>query len=207
VHRQDVFREKAMQRLPMIVAALAAGGLAAPALAHTGVAPGHDLGHGFLHPLGGIDHILAMVAVGLYAAQLGGRSLWLLPVAFVGTMIAGGVLGYAGVPLPMVERGIGLSVVVMGVLLALGVRLPALAATALVAVFALVHGHAHGSEGAALASFLPYAAGFVAATVLLHGTGIAAGLALDRIGTLPATVATRAAGAAGAAAGVVLLVG
>ncbi|HEX5959472.1 MAG TPA: HupE/UreJ family protein [Hyphomicrobiaceae bacterium] len=196
-----------MKRLSALAAALAVGALATPALAHTGVSPAHDLTRGFLHPLSGLDHILAMVAVGLYAAQLGGRSLWLLPAAFVATMMAGGVAGYAGVGLPLVEQGIALSVIAMGVLIAAGLRLPALAATALVAVFALAHGHAHGSEGAGLAAFLPYAAGFVAATALLHCAGVAAGLALDRLGPLPATVVKRAAGAAGAAAGIALFVG
>jgi urease accessory protein len=196
-----------MQRLLTIAAMLAVGGAAAPAFAHTGVSAAHDLTHGSVHPLSGLDHVLAMVAVGLYAAQLGGRSLWLLPSAFVGTMVAGGLVGYAGVPVPMVEQGIGLSVITMGLLIALGLRLPALAATALVAAFALAHGHAHGSEGAELPSFLSYAAGFVAATALLHAAGIAAGLALDRLGTLPATVLKRSAGIAGAVAGVGILAG
>jgi urease accessory protein len=122
-------------------------------------------------------------------------------------MILGGLLGYVGVPLPMVEQGIGISVVAMGGAIALGLRLPAVAATALVALFALVHGHAHGGEGTQLASFASYAAGFVGATVILHAAGIAAGLGLDRLGTLPATVLKRAAGAAGALAGIVILVG
>ena len=78
-----------MRKLLMFAAMLGASGVAAPALAHTGVSATHDLTHGFLHPLGGLDHVLAMVAVGLYAAQLGGRSLWLLPSAFVGAMLAG----------------------------------------------------------------------------------------------------------------------
>jgi urease accessory protein len=194
-----------------IVAALAVGGFAAPALAHTGVSAttglGHAWAHGFLHPLGGFDHVLAMVAVGLYAAQLGGRSLWLLPAAFVGTMAVGGLLGYVGAPVPMVEQGIGLSVVAMGIAIALGLRLPTLVATILVAVFALVHGHAHGSEGAEFAPFLSYAAGFVAATAILHAAGIALGLGLDRLGTLPAAVFKRAAGVAGALAGIVILAG
>jgi urease accessory protein len=196
-----------MKRLPTIIAALAAAGIAGPAFAHTGVSPAHDLTHGFLHPLSGLDHILAMVAVGLYAAQLGGRALWSLPAAFVGTMIVGGLLGHAGVPLPMVEQGIGLSVIAIGAVIAAGVRLPTVLGTALVAAFALAHGHAHGAEGAQLGSFVSYAAGFVAATALLHAAGIAAGLALDRLGTLRATVARRAAGAAGALAGVAILVG
>jgi urease accessory protein len=193
-----------MRRL-LTVAVLALA--TAPALAHTGASATHDLTHGFLHPLGGLDHVLAMVAVGLYAAQLGGRSLLLLPAAFVGAMIAGGALGYAGAPVPMVEQGIGVSVVAMGLAIAFGVRLPPIAATALVAVFAVVHGHAHGSEGAELGAFLPYAAGFVAATALLHAAGVAAGLALDRLGTQPANVLRRAAGVAGALAGIAILAG
>ena len=200
-----------MQRMLTIVAALAVGGLVAPAFAHTGVGPAHAVGHdwvqGFLHALGGLDHVLAMVAVGLYAAQLGGRSLWLLPAAFVATMIAGGLLGHIGVPVPMVEQGIGLSVAAMGLAIALGLRLPTVAATILVGVFALVHGHAHGSEGAGLGSFVSYAAGFVAATAILHAAGIALGLALDRMGTLPATVFRRSAGVAGALAGIAILAG
>jgi len=196
-----------MHRMLTIVAALAVGGLAAPALAHTGVSQTHDLAHGFLHPLGGLDHVLAMVAVGLYASQLGGRSLWLLPAAFVGAMIAGGLLGYGGVPVPMVEQGISLSVVAMGLAIAVGLRLPTAAATALVADFALVHGHAHGNEGAELASFLSYAVGFVAATAILHAAGIGLGLALDRLGPVPAAVLGRAVGAAGALAGIAILAG
>jgi urease accessory protein len=196
-----------MRRALALAAMLAASGMAAPALAHTGASATHDLARGFLHPLGGLDHMLAMVAVGLYAAQLGGRGLWLLPAAFVGTMVVGGIMGYAGVPLPMVERTIALSVIAMGAVIALGMRLPAAAATVLVAAFALAHGHAHGSEGGALGSFLPYAAGFVTATLLLHAAGIAAGLALDRLGALPATVLRRAAGIAGAVAGIVILAG
>jgi urease accessory protein len=195
-----------MQRLLTIAALVAVSAVAAPAFAHTGVSAAHDLTHGFLHPLSGLDHILAMVAVGLYAAQLGGRSLWLLPAAFVGTMAAGGLLGYAVVAVPMVEQGIGVSVIAMGVLIALGLRLPAAVATALVAVFALVHGRAR-REGEELASFLSYAAGFVAATAILHAVGIAAGLALDRLGTLPATVLKRAVGVAGAVAGIAILAG
>jgi len=196
-----------MHRMLTIVAALAVGGFAAPALAHTGAGARHDLTHGFLHPLGGLDHVLAMVAVGLYAAQLGGRALWLLPAAFVGTMIVGGLLGYAGVPVPMVEQGIGISVVAMGLAIAAGLQLPTLVATALVGLFALVHGHAHGAEGTGLTSFLSYAAGFVAATAILHAVGIGLGLALDRLGTLAATVLRRAAGVAGALAGIAILAG
>lgn len=179
-----------------------------PALAHVGMGHVDTLGHGFMHPLGGIDHVLAMVAVGLYAGSLGGRALWLVPLTFVGTMILGGVLAYLGFPLPLVEMGIGLSVIVMGLAIALGVRLPTVAAVALVGLFALFHGHAHGTEGIGLGlAFLPYAAGFVVATVSLHLAGIVLGLELDRLGTAPSNILRRAAGAVGTLAGVFILAG
>lgn len=196
-----------MLRALTIAAMLALSGAAAPAFAHTGVSAAHDLTHGFFHPLSGLDHILAMVAVGLYAAQLGGRNIWLVPAAFVGTMIVGGLLGYGGVPLPMVEQGIGLSVVAMSLAVALGVRLPTVAAMAMVGAFALFHGHAHGSEGAELGSFVSYAAGFVAATAILHAAGIALGLGLDRLGTMPSAALRRVAGVAGTLAGIAILAG
>ncbi len=111
--------------------------------------------------------------------------MWLVPLAFVATMMMGGILGYAGYPLPLVETGIGLSVVVMSLAIALGVKLRTVMAMALVGLFALFHGHAHGSEGAELAYFLPYATGFVIATALLHMAGIALGLGFDQLGKTP----------------------
>jgi urease accessory protein len=181
---------------------------ALPASAHVGIGPVDTFSRGFAHPLGGIDHILAMVAVGLYAANLGGRALWLVPSAFVGTMILGGLLGYYGWPLPMVEEGIGLSVVVMGVAIAVGVRLSTIASMSLVGLFALFHGHAHGNEGAGLGmAFLPYAAGFIVATCLLHVSGIALGSSLDRLRPSLASTSKRIIGIAGALAGVSLLAG
>ena len=149
--------------------------LSGAAFAHTG----HDsagFAHGLMHPLGGPDHVLAMVAVGLYAALLGGRALWLMPATFVGVMAIGGVLGMAGSPLPYTQIGIALSVIVLGLAVALQIGLPALAA-ALVGVFAVFHGHAHGSEMPPGVSAFPHAAGFMLATALLHGVGVAIGLA------------------------------
>ena len=108
-----------------------------PALAHVGLGHVETFSTGFFHPLGGIDHVLAMVAVGLYAASLGGSAIWLVPSAFVGTVIVGGLMGYSGVSLPMVEQGIGLSVVVMGLAIALGGKMPTAAAMGLVGLFAL----------------------------------------------------------------------
>jgi urease accessory protein len=178
-----------------------------PAFAHAGLGQVETFSTGFFHPLSGIDHVLAMVAVGLYAASLGGSARWRVPLAFVATMIVGGILGYTGVPLPLVEAGIGLSVMVMGLAIALGVKLSTVAAMALVGLFALFHGHAHGSEGAALAYFLPYAIGFVIATALLHVVGIAFGLGLHQLGKTQSDHLRRAAGATGVLAGLCLLTG
>jgi urease accessory protein len=192
----------------IVAAALALWCLTAgPAFAHVGLGHVAGFAHGFAHPLVGLDHIIAMVAVGLYAANLGGRNLWLVPSDFVVTMIFGGFLGYGGFPLPLVEGGIGLSVVAMSLVVAAGVNLPTIAAMALVSLFALFHGHAHGSEGTALASFLPYAAGFVIATASLHFAGIGLGLGLDKLGTSASLALKRAVGVAGAIAGAAILVG
>ncbi len=196
-----------LRKLPILAAAIILM-TAGPASAHVGVGPVDTFNHGFMHPLSGIDHVLAMVAVGLFAVNLGGAAIWLVPSAFVGTMIFGGALGFYGWPLPMVEEGIGASVVVMGLAIAFGVRLPTIAAMALVGLFALFHGHAHGTEGMGLGiAFLPYAAGFICATALLHITGIALGLSLDRLGETPAVILKKCAGTAGAIAGVSILAG
>ena len=176
------------------------------ALAHSG--HGHAAGftHGFMHPLGGLDHVLAMVAVGLYAALLGGRALWLVPATFVAVMALGGAAGVAGYALPYTEIGIALSVVVLGVAVALRVSLPTLAAMALVGVFAVFHGHAHGAEMPQSLSGYEYAAGFLVATALLHGAGIAAGLGIGKLSELGGRRVAQAAGGAMALAGVALLV-
>ena len=143
--------------------------------------PGHEgasLVHGFLHPLGGIDHIIAMVAVGLLAARLGGRALWLVPASFVAAMAAAGLAGIAGMGLPYVETGIALSVVMLGAIVVLGLTMPVAAAMGLVAFSAIFHGYAHGAEMPETASGLAYGLGFVAATALLHGIGIGLGLTI-----------------------------
>lgn len=180
---------------------------AGPAFAHVGLGHVGGFAHGFVHPLSGLDHIIAMVAVGLYAAHLGGRNLWLVPSAFVATMIFGGILGYSGVPLPLVERGIGLSVDGRQVDADCDSQTHDNAAMALVSLFALFHGHAHGGEGSALSSFLPSAAGFVIATASLHFAGIGLGLGLDKFGTSASLAFKRAVGVAGALAGVAILAG
>jgi urease accessory protein len=177
-----------MNRLFLALAAVTLA--ASPASAH--LAPGE---HGsFLagasHPLFGLDHILAMVAVGLWAAMLGGRALTLVPAAFVGTMVVGFALAMAGIGLPFVEPAILASVVVLGLVVAISVRLPAAAGAILVGAFALFHGHAHGGE-LGTAAALPYLAGFAVSTALLHGAGLGVGLTLgsSRFGTLAARTA------------------
>ena len=177
--------------------------IATPALAH----PGHEAGgpvQGFLHPLGGLDHVLAMVAVGLVAARIGGRALLLVPASFLVMMAVGGAAGAAGWSLPHVETGIALSVVVLGAVLALGMVPPMAGAMALVGAFAVFHGFAHGAEMPGAASGLAYGFGFLAATALLHAAGLGLGLAVAHRTTRPAL---RVAGAALAAAGLGLLAG
>ena len=151
--------------------------LALAALLYSGAAlahPGHPDGAlaGLLHPLTGIDHVLAMLAVGLWGAQLGGRAQWLLPVGFVACLAVGGMLGMAGLALPMVEAGILASVLLLGALIGFAVRLPLLPSLGIVGVFALFHGFAHGTEMPAATSGALYALGFVAASAALHGVGL-----------------------------------
>ena len=134
---------------------------------------------GFAHPFLGVDHVLAMVAVGLWAAQTGGRAMWAVPLTFMTTLAAGAWLGITSIPLPAVEAGIAASVLALGLLVALAVRLPLAAGMALTAAFALFHGHSHGTELPAMASPVAYAAGFLVATGMLHCSGIAAAAAFN----------------------------
>jgi len=156
---------------------------AAPALvfAH----PGSGLGVGFAHPLSGLDHVVAMLAIGLWASQLGGRALLWIPLSSLALVAAGGLLASAGGSLPGVEVGIALSVVALGLLLAGAARLPQIASALLVGGFALCHGHAHGNELSATASGAEQVLGFLAATALLHGFGIAAAQVALRAGAAP----------------------
>ena len=157
-----------------------AAALASGASAHTFGAEGAGFAQGFAHPFGGIDHLLAMVAVGLWAAQRGGRALWAVPAAFVAMMALGGIAGALGLTLPLVELGIAVSLVVLGLAVTLSIRLPVAASALLVGLFALFHGHAHGGELPETASALAYGIGFVAATAALHGIGIGTGVLLKR---------------------------
>ncbi len=170
------------------------------ALAH----PGHGdngLMAGIGHPIGGLDHLLAMLAVGLWAAQQQGAARWALPCTFVATMLIGGVLGFAGLNLPAMESGIAASVLALGLAVALAVRPPLVLAMVSTAAFALFHGVAHGLELPEMSNPWAYAAGFVVATAALHAVGYAA------VRLLPQAAAplVRLAGAASAAAGVWLL--
>ena len=166
-----------MNRKLIVLAALLAP---APALAHVGAGSTASFAAGVAHPLVGVDHMTVMVAVGLWAALKGGRALWVWPAAFVGVMLAGAALGMAHVALPDVEPAIMASVVAIGILVALAVDLPVSAGAAVVGVFALFHGHAHGTEVAETVGGIEYMAGFAVATATLHAIGIALALGLAR---------------------------
>ncbi len=146
-----------------------------PAFAHEQAGVGGGLLSGVLHPVTGIDHLIAMVAVGIWGAQLGAPAIWVLPITFPLVMAIGGVLGILRIPLPMPEVVIAASALALGVAVAVRLRLPFAVAAAVVAVFAVFHGHAHGAELPGSANALAYGVGFVTATGLLHMCGIALG--------------------------------
>src|SRR5664280_3177664 len=143
---------------------------------------GHTAGwaNGLMHPVSGLDHICAMIAVGLWAAQRGGRAIWIVPLTFVSVMALGGLLGMNGVRVPLAEQGIAASVLVLGLLIAAAVRLPLAARVLVVGVFAVFHGYAHGAEMPSTASGLTYGLGFLVATASLHLCGISTGLLTQR---------------------------
>ena len=173
------------------------------ALAHPGHGAATGFWHGFTHPVAGADHILAMVAVGLWAAQIGGRATWIVPCTFVGVMSLGGMLGFYGVPIPFVEEGILVSVLVLGVLIAGAFKLPTAYSSLLVGLFAVFHGHAHGTEMPASISAASYAIGFGLATASLHISGIGLGLLTQKTNL---QLVNRLAGGAIAASGIVLAI-
>ncbi len=173
------------------------------AFAHGGHAAG-GFSSGFLHPMLGWDHVAAMVAVGLWGATLGGQARLVLPLVFPLVMALGAAMAGFGLALPMVEAGIAASAVALGLLVMSAARLPLAAAAALVAVFAVFHGHAHGAELPATADPLAYGVGFVAATALLHAAGLGFGL----VARAPAgRIAVRVAGGAISLAGLAFLAG
>jgi urease accessory protein len=170
--------------------------------------PGHDatagFTHGFFHPFTGLDHALAMIAIGLWAAQRGGHALWAVPAAFVGVMALGGIAGATGITIPFMEQGVALSVLLLGILVAAAIRWPTLVSVAVAGLFALFHGHSHGAEMPADVSGFAYGAGFMLATALLHAAGIGAAAfarGFDR------TILVQLTGGVIAAAGACLLLG
>lgn len=178
-----------MRRFLMLAALLAPG----PAFAHGAGDHVHGVVAGLMHPIGGLDHVLAMVAVGLWAGLMGGRALLALPASFLGGMAIGGALGMAGTGLPMVEGGILASVIILGALVAASARLSLGLALPVVAAFGLLHGNAHGLELAEGSGALGYAAGFLVATAALHGLGALGAL---RLSALPVRIAGGAMAAA-----------
>jgi urease accessory protein len=176
--------------------------LIVPNLASAHILPGtsHGFQDGLMHPLTGWDHLLAMFAVGLWAAQQHGRALWQIPAAFVSVMVLGGILGVTGVYMPGTELAIAISVLVLGGLIATRTSFAPSLSMLLVGAFALFHGYSHGHEMPASASALPFSIGFVVSTITLHALGIGAGLGLRN-----QPRAMRFAGATIAACGLVLL--
>lgn len=190
---------------PLLPALLLLAATAMPAMAHTtGSAHIHGgLLAGLAHPFSGWDHLLAMLAVGAWASQLGGRAVLAAPAAFVAALVLGAVLAMGGVELPAVETGILASLVVAGLLIALAVRLPLVAGVGIVALFGLFHGHAHGTELPEAAAPALYALGFVTASVILHVIGVGLGTAAR---SARAERLLRFGGGAVAAAGVLALI-
>lgn len=194
-----------MKRL--ILTLLLTGAAASPAFAHLDPAAHGSLSAGFSHPLTGADHLLAMVAVGLWASLIGGRALWAVPAAFVAAMSAGFLAALGGLGLPFVEPAIAASVVVIGLLALVALQVPTAVGMAVVGFFALFHGYAHGLELGG-ASSLGFMAGFVAATALLHGAGVALGLGISAVGGGRAgRIAARLAGGLTALGGLWLVAG
>jgi urease accessory protein len=178
--------------------------IATPAHAHTGTGIVHGFTAGFLHPLLGLDHLLAMVTVGLWAGCVGARALWAWPLAFVTVMLLGALVGLGGWAIPQAEILIGLTVVALGLAAAMQLPLSVALGAGICGLFALVHGYAHGAELPAGADASGYMVGFALATALLHAAGLALGLALSRLDRiwLPGL-----SGGAVAATGLVLLLG
>jgi urease accessory protein len=178
---------RAHEGVVVAMAAVAALLLGSPAEAHVGTGLAGGFAAGFIHPLAGIDHLLAMVSLGLWGAFLGRPLIYALPVIFPAVMVGGAVLGMLDVPLPPVEIGIALSVLVLGGCILLALKAPVWPASLIVATFAVFHGYAHGKELPSAADPIGYSVGFVLATGLLHVLGICIGFLNDRPGGVIAT--------------------
>ena len=189
-------------RLILICIALI-GGLVSPALAHIGVGQTDSFASGIAHPLHGMDHVLAMLAVGVWGVLAGGRAIWVWPMAFVTAMLVGFTAAALGLQAPLVEPAIWSSVIILGLLVALAVKAPVWLGGAMTGLFAFFHGHVHGTE-TVLGNFIPYAAGFSLATAGLLAAGIWLGFFAERsIGKL----ALRAMGGLTVLVGIVLIAG
>jgi urease accessory protein len=162
-------------RLILICCLALTGAIVSPALAHTDVGQADSFACGIAHPLNGADHILAMVAVGLWGVVAGGRAIVIWPITFVSTMLAGFAAATLGLQVPFVEPAIWSSVIILGAFVALPVKAPVWVGAVIAGLFAFFHGHAHGAEATAV-SVVPYAAGFALATAMLHAAGIGIGL-------------------------------
>lgn len=171
------------------------------ALAHAGIGETSGFMHGFGHPLGGVDHLLAMIAVGLWAAQIGGRAFWVVPTTFVSAMIFGGILGFTGIAVSFIEEGVLLSVLVLGILIAGAFKLPLVYSALIVGIFAIFHGNAHGAEMPVAMDAVSYTLGFALTTAMLHLAGIGLGALFQKTNT---QVVNRFAGGAIVVAGLYL---
>jgi urease accessory protein len=191
-----------MRLLPIFMGLTAA--FISPATAHPSSASAASFSAGVAHPFSGLDHVAVMVAVGLWAALKGDRALWIWPMTFIGVMLFGSFLGIEHVGLPLVEPGILVSVVVLGLVVALAIDLSVAVGATIVGIFALLHGHAHGAEVADTINGLEYIAGFALATATLHAFGIGLALGAERGRVRPAI---RLAGATCIAVGVGLFSG
>ena len=189
---------------PILICTVLIFAFVTPATAHPGIVSAMSFAAGVAHPLSGLDHLAAMVTVGMWAAVRSKSALWVWPLTFVAVMLVGGVLGLAQIPLPFVEPGILASVVVLGLMVALAVDPPVWAGAALIGVFALLHGHAHGAEVAHNVNGLGYVAGFVLATAVLHAIGVGLALTLQRLAPGPVN---RHVGVLGVAVGLGLSAG
>jgi urease accessory protein len=191
-------------RVALCVVVASALVVAAPgiALAHPGVGQAHDLVHGFVHPFMGLDHLLATLAVGVFAAQLGGRAVWLVPASFIAVMAAAAFAGTMGLAIPQVESGIALSV--LGAVVAFAVRVPVALAMLIAGFFAIFHGYAHGAEAPATTGGLWFVLGCVLASSLLSAIGIGLGVLIGR--SAGGRQIAQLAGGAAAVVGAFLLV-
>ena len=198
-----IMRRMLVTKIPLVsLIAIAVAGFGSAAVAHVGDHSHMTLAEGLRHPFTGLDHLLAMVAVGLWASQLGRPALWLLPLTFPAVMVLGAAFGISGRELPLVEIAIAGSVLVLGAAIALAYRPSLVVGVGLIALFALAHGYSHGVALPASVSGLTFGIGFVATTLMLHAIGISLGMLANRV---PLRYAARTAGAVIAAFGVFIL--